>query len=131
MVVKLGRALTAVITHLLHYLQVCNTHFVEVVAACNVPCKTQNAKRYGIHFRAMGERRVAAFFSASYAMQKKISRCHSFLSHSSSHRVVPFNLSLSQLNAKGWVEFACKTAHELSLVTLFTEGIWEIMRIPT
>lgn len=65
MVVKLGRALTEVISHLLHYLQVCNTHFAEVAAACNVPCKmqTQNATECdGIHFRATGERRVAAFF---------------------------------------------------------------------
>lgn len=72
-VVKLGRALTKVITHLWHYLQVCNTHFAEVAAACNVPCKTQtqNATECdGKHFRAAGERRVAALFSASYAMQK-------------------------------------------------------------
>lgn len=102
--VKLG--LTKVITHLLHYLQVCNTHFAQVAAACNVPCKTQTqsarAKECdGIHFRATGERRAGAFYSqpAMPCRKKKniyiydtvvglFFGCHFFLSRSSSHSAV-------------------------------------------
>lgn len=57
MAVKIGRALTKVITHLLHYLQVCNTDFAEVAAACNLPFKTQNATVDISEQQEKGERR--------------------------------------------------------------------------